>query len=96
MKRGHELYLIRHGVAEERGSEWPDDAKRPLTDEGAMRLRKSARSLRQLEVIFDVILTSPLVRARQRQTSSPRRSIPCRRSSSWRRLLRAATRRDTQ
>ena len=65
MKRGHELYLIRHGVAEERGSEWPDDAKRPLTDQGAMRLRKSARSLRKLEVIFDVILTSPLVRARQ-------------------------------
>ena len=29
---GYKLYLIRHGVAEERGEEWPDDAKRPLTE----------------------------------------------------------------
>ena len=30
----YELYLIRHGVAEERGEAWPDDAKRPLTEDG--------------------------------------------------------------
>ena len=30
----YELYLIRHAVAEERGDEWPDDAKRPLSDDG--------------------------------------------------------------
>ena len=60
-----ELYLIRHGIAEERGSAWPDDTKRPLTDEGAARLRKSARGLARLGVSFDVMLTSPLVRARQ-------------------------------
>jgi phosphohistidine phosphatase len=61
----YELYLIRHGIAEERGDAWPDDSKRPLTAEGTSRLRKSARGLVRLGVAFDVILTSPLVRARQ-------------------------------
>ena len=60
-----ELYLIRHGVAEERSDAWPDDTKRPLTDEGMSRLRKSGRSLARLGVSFDVILTSPLVRTHQ-------------------------------
>jgi phosphohistidine phosphatase len=61
----YELYLIRHGIAEERGEAWPDDAKRPLTEEGISRLRKSARGLARLGVAFDAIVTSPLVRARQ-------------------------------
>ena len=61
----YELYLIRHGIAEDRGEAWPDDSKRPLTEEGMSRLRKSARGLARLGVSFDVIMTSPLVRARQ-------------------------------
>jgi phosphohistidine phosphatase len=61
----HELYLIRHGVAEERGPAWPDDTKRPLTGDGISRLKKSAAGLRRLGVTFDVILTSPLTRTRQ-------------------------------
>ena len=61
----YELYLIRHGLAEARGEAWPDDTKRPLTDEGMVRLRKAARSLAQLGVSFDVVLTSALVRTRQ-------------------------------
>lgn len=65
MAHAHELYLIRHGVAEDRGEAWPDDAKRPLTDRGIARLRKAARGLAAIGVDFDVILTSPLVRARQ-------------------------------
>ena len=36
----YELYLIRHGVAEERGDAWPDDAKRPLTEDGIERFQK--------------------------------------------------------
>ena len=60
-----ELYLIRHGVAEERGEAWPDDAKRPLTQDGMSKLRKSARALKNLGVVLDVIVTSPLVRTRQ-------------------------------
>lgn len=60
-----ELYLIRHGVAEERGDAWPDDKKRPLTEAGTSRMRKSMRGLVQAGIAFDVVLTSPLVRARQ-------------------------------
>ena len=41
----YEIYLVRHGLAEERGDSWPDDAKRPLTDEGISRMRKSVRGL---------------------------------------------------
>ena len=60
-----ELYLVRHGLAAERGKEWPDDSKRPLTPEGITRLRRSARGLTEMGVSFDQIVTSPLVRARQ-------------------------------
>ena len=60
-----ELYVIRHGLAEERGDAWPDDSKRPLTDEGMSRIRKAARALARIGVTIEVVLTSPLVRARQ-------------------------------
>jgi phosphohistidine phosphatase len=61
----YEIYLVRHGVAEERGPKWPDDAKRPLSADGMSRMKKSARGLERFEVRLDVILSSPLVRARQ-------------------------------
>lgn len=60
-----ELYLIRHGLAEDRGEAWPDDTKRPLTHKGMARLRRAAAALEALGVKFDQVLTSPLVRARQ-------------------------------
>lgn len=60
-----ELYLIRHGLAEERGEAWPDDSKRPLTSDGISLMRKEARGLARLGVALDVVLSSPLVRARQ-------------------------------
>jgi phosphohistidine phosphatase len=59
------LYLIRHAIAEERGDAWPDDNRRPLTTAGAARMRRAARGLARLGVRLDVVLTSPLVRARQ-------------------------------
>lgn len=59
------LYLIRHGLAAERGSDYPDDSKRPLTSAGISAMRKEARALVDLDVTFDVIISSPLVRARQ-------------------------------
>jgi phosphohistidine phosphatase len=61
----YQLYLVRHGLAEARGEAWPDDSKRPLTERGIARLRKSGRALARLGVTLDVVLTSPLVRARQ-------------------------------
>jgi phosphohistidine phosphatase len=60
-----ELYLIRHGVAAERGEDYPDDSKRPLTSGGINRLRKEAKALDALDVGFDHIIASPLVRTRQ-------------------------------
>ena len=61
----YELYFIRHGLAEERGEAWPDDSKRPLTDEGTSSMRKASRGLARLGVSVEIVLTSPLVRARQ-------------------------------
>ena len=60
-----ELYLVRHAIAAERGSEWPDDNKRPLTVEGIARFKVAVKGLRSLGMAVDVVITSPLVRARQ-------------------------------
>ncbi len=59
------LYLVRHAIAASRGNEWPDDSKRPLTPKGIARMREVAEGLRALDVEIDLVLTSPLVRARQ-------------------------------
>jgi phosphohistidine phosphatase len=61
----YELYLIRHAIAEERGDKWPDDTKRPLSEDGTRAMRRAARGLARSGVTFDVLLTSPLVRTRQ-------------------------------
>ena len=60
-----QLYLIRHGQAEDRGEKWPDDATRPLSESGTRRMRRAAKGLARLGVNLDVVLTSPLVRAQQ-------------------------------
>ena len=60
-----ELYLVRHAIAAERGSEWPDDAKRPLTERGINRFKEVVKGLRRLDITVDEVFTSPLVRARQ-------------------------------
>jgi phosphohistidine phosphatase len=57
------LYLVRHAIAAERGDKWPDDAERPLTHEGAARMRQAAKGLAALDVEIDLVVTSPLVRA---------------------------------
>ena len=60
-----ELYLIRHGIAAERGDEFPDDSKRPLTSDGIAALKKEAKALVHLGIDFDQIIASPLVRTKQ-------------------------------
>lgn len=60
-----ELYLVRHGIAAERGEAYPDDSTRPLTTQGIARLRKEGKGLDALGVSLDLIITSPLVRAKQ-------------------------------
>ncbi len=59
-----ELYLIRHGIAVERG-EYSQDELRPLTEKGREKTIKVAKGFQELGVYFDLILTSPLVRAYQ-------------------------------
>jgi len=61
-----ELYFLRHAIAAEKQSGNPaDDSKRPLTAEGADKMRRIARGMRRLKLDFDVILASPYRRAKQ-------------------------------
>ncbi len=59
-----ELYLIRHGLAVERGT-YVNDDERPLTQDGIRKTRRVAKRLFELNIRFSLILTSPLPRARQ-------------------------------
>lgn len=59
-----DLYLIRHAVAFEHDHErWPDDSKRPLTQEGEERFRAAVRGLRKIVPIVEVHLSSEFTRA---------------------------------
>ena len=61
-----ELYLLRHGIAVERGTRgFEDDFSRPLTPKGRRQLRKTAGAVKKLGGKFDLILSSPLLRAKQ-------------------------------
>jgi phosphohistidine phosphatase len=60
------LYIIRHGIAVEEGTAgYESDSERPLTEKGRKKMRQIARGLRNLGVEFDLILSSPYVRARE-------------------------------
>ncbi len=60
------LYLLRHGLAVDLGAPGCSrDAERPLTPEGKRKLRKIAKAMEKLELSFDCVLSSPLVRARE-------------------------------
>jgi phosphohistidine phosphatase len=60
-----ELYIVRHAIAAERGEDWPDDDKRPLTERGIARFKEVVGGLAWLDVTVDEIFSSPLVRAKQ-------------------------------
>jgi len=59
-----ELYFIRHGIAQERQASIKDE-ERYLTKEGRQKTEKVAQRLLKLGLKFDLIVTSPLVRALQ-------------------------------
>jgi phosphohistidine phosphatase len=65
MADSYSLYLVRHAIAGERGDQYPDDSKRPLTEHGMSRFRKAARGLGEMGADIDLILSSPYLRARQ-------------------------------
>jgi phosphohistidine phosphatase len=57
--------FFRHGPAVARGTEGVSEADRPLTPEGRKKTEQAARGLRELELGFDGVYTSPLPRAMQ-------------------------------
>jgi phosphohistidine phosphatase len=60
------ILLVRHGPAGKADPEaYPDDDLRPLTPKGRKSLKKAAKGLRAQEVEPALILTSPVLRARQ-------------------------------
>lgn len=60
-----ELYLVRHAVAADRRPRFPDDRLRPLTPGGVDKFTRAVAGLGRLGVTLDLVMTSPLVRARQ-------------------------------
>jgi phosphohistidine phosphatase len=60
-----ELVLFRHGIAAPRESHNGPDATRELTEHGRLRTRAAARGLAVMEVEPQLVVSSPLVRARQ-------------------------------
>jgi phosphohistidine phosphatase len=59
-----QVYLLRHGIAEE-GGPGRSDADRELTAEGRRRLRDTLRTAAVADVKPSLIISSPLVRAVQ-------------------------------
>src|SRR5512144_1243308 len=57
------LYIVRHAIAEDRKPKG-DDESRELTKEGVARMKKAAAGLRAIDAVPEVVLASPLVRAR--------------------------------
>ncbi|MGI0482852.1 phosphohistidine phosphatase SixA [Geminocystis sp. CENA526] len=58
------IYFIRHGIAESRSIE-KDDSQRILTSKGITKTQKVAQKLSSLDIKFDVIITSPYIRAKE-------------------------------
>jgi phosphohistidine phosphatase len=60
------LSLLRHGIAVDPGSPgYEDDSARPLTAKGERRMRRNAEGMLALGLSYDLILSSPYLRARQ-------------------------------
>lgn len=60
------LYILRHAIAVERGTEgYEKDSDRPLTSKGERKMYEIAKGMKALDLTFDVILSSPFVRARR-------------------------------
>lgn len=58
------IYLLRHGVAEDLRADLADE-DRALTEEGRKKLRAAGAAWRHIVQTPDVVVTSPLLRARQ-------------------------------
>lgn len=60
------IFILRHGIAVERGTPgFDNDADRPLLPKGERRLRAAAAAMEQMDLSFDLILSSPFLRAKR-------------------------------
>jgi phosphohistidine phosphatase len=59
------LYIVRHSDAVPSGTPGVPEDERPLTDKGVKKMREIARGLRAVDVKPELILSSPLPRARR-------------------------------
>ena len=61
-----DIYILRHGIAVDRGANgYKNDRDRPLTKEGEEKMEQIAKALLAMDMQFDLILSSPFIRARQ-------------------------------
>ncbi len=59
------LYIVRHSDAVPSGTPGVPEDQRPLTDKGIRKMKEVARGLRSIDVLPELILTSPLPRAKE-------------------------------
>ena len=63
-----DLLIVRHGVAEDKeafAEIGKSDDERPLTDKGRKKMKRAARGLSTIVPEIDLLVTSPLTRARE-------------------------------
>ena len=61
-----DLYVLRHGLAEDRNyRKYPDDRERPLTRKGMARLARQVKGMNSLKIAPEMTVSSPLIRAMQ-------------------------------
>ena len=61
-----QILVLRHGIAVVRDDlDFENDAKRPLTPKGKRQLRQTADAMKKMGLRFDLILSSPHLRAKQ-------------------------------
>jgi phosphohistidine phosphatase len=61
-----DLYILRHAIAEDRDkSSGKPDSQRRLTPEGVEKMRRVAEGMKSLGLEFDLILSSPFLRAKE-------------------------------
>ncbi len=61
-----EIYILRHAIAEPAPNPPSGgDSRRRLTAEGAEKMRRAAKGMKALELTFDLIVSSPYLRAKE-------------------------------
>lgn len=85
----NDLFIVRHGIAEDVHPDDPSDHARRLTEKGRRRVRAAAHGMRAVGVVPTAIWTSPHVRALEtaaivNEVVAPRLNLEIRESLSFR------------